>query len=157
ISAARKESPRSLTLRWIVIGGDGAAGHARERAYDAANDPLCKRNRVPRRMDPPGKPRGGAVWGGRGWNRIKRITPQRRRARTPPCTAPPAPRLRLHSRLGRKAQPARGLERLDVEGADLDRAAHIERHRDAVLGHRRADDARALRQQRGHVRRSASL
>src|SRR5262245_16356872 len=53
--------------------------------------------------------------------------------------------LRRRSRLGGKAQPAGGLERLDVEGADLDRAAHIERHRDAVLGHRRGDDARALR------------
>src|SRR5262245_55829688 len=65
--------------------------------------------------------------------------------------------LRRQSRLGRKPEPSGGLERLDVEGADLDRAAYIERHRDAVLGHGRGDDARALRQQRGDVRRRASL
>ena len=52
--------------------------------------------------------------------------------------------LRPRSRLGGKAQPSGRLERLGVEGADLDRAADVERHRDAALGHRRADHARAF-------------
>ena len=106
-------------------------------------------------MDPRVKPGGDTVWA-RGDASLDRAgaefnSPRSRgrvRSRRNPWH---------RSRLGRKAQAAGGLERLGVEGADLDRAAHIERHRDAVLGHRGADDARALRQQRGHVRRCASL
>src|SRR6516164_10154410 len=103
-------------------------------------------------MDPRVKPGGDAVCMAGAQSIPANPTAARSLVATPPRLS-----RRRRSRLGRKAQPSGGLERLDVEGADLDRAAYIEGHGDAVLGHRRGDDARALRQQRGDVRRRASL
>src|SRR5262249_11518019 len=82
---------------------------------------------------PPGQARGDAAWMGQELNQFTQTS----RQRAVSSHLPTHLALRRRSRLGRKAQPSRGLERLGVEGADLDRATHIERHRDAVLGHRR--------------------
>src|SRR5262245_47292067 len=56
-----------------------------------------------------------------------------------------------NSRLDRKPQPPGLAQRAKIEGADLDRAADVDRDRDAILCHRGRDDPRPLRQQRGHV------
>src|SRR5262249_31199647 len=128
------------------MAGNSAAGQsapedARERVYESANRPLCKKMSCEEGWTPGSSLGGDAVWVGR-----SSINSGESNSGPQPCRNSPMRRApRRRSRLGRKAQAPGGLERLGVEGADLDRAAHIERHGDAVLGHRRADDARALR------------
>src|SRR6476659_8423956 len=59
--------------------------------------------------------------------------------------------------IGSEFEPASRFERLCFEGADFNRAAYIDGHRDAIFRDRGCDDVRTLRQQRRDLRRRASL
>src|SRR5262245_38559676 len=88
------------------MAGHRAAGHSawehpRERAYDPAIHPLCKRSVMRRRMDPGSSPGVTPVWLGGELNSIHPDLAAARSLVATPCVAP----LAAHGSVAKRSRP----------------------------------------------------